>query len=56
IGLIKANTTYEQSKGTRLATYAARCIENAILTLRLRRGWEMENMLLFARNGDLFAT
>jgi len=30
IGLIKAITTYKPEKGTRLATYAARCIENAI--------------------------
>lgn len=32
IGLIKAITTYDSSKGTRLATYAARCIENAMLS------------------------
>ena len=31
IGLIKAVNTYVPGKGTRLATYAARCIENAIL-------------------------
>lgn len=31
IGLIKAIATFDQSKGTRLATYAARCIENEIL-------------------------
>ncbi len=31
IGLIKAINTYNQGKGTRLATYAARCIENEIL-------------------------
>lgn len=31
IGLIKAITTYDIAKGTRLATYAARCIENEIL-------------------------
>lgn len=30
IGLIKAITTFDQEKGTRLATYAARCIENEI--------------------------
>ncbi|MBU5677983.1 sigma-70 family RNA polymerase sigma factor [Alkaliphilus sp. MSJ-5] len=30
IGLIKGITTFDRSKGTRLATYAARCIENAI--------------------------
>ena len=32
IGLIKAVSTYKTDKGVRLATYAARCIENAILT------------------------
>ena len=31
IGLIKAVASFNQSKGTRLATYAARCIENEIL-------------------------
>ena len=32
IGLIKGITTFDQSKGARLATYAARCVENAILS------------------------
>ena len=32
IGLIKAINTFDPDKGTRLATYAARCIENAILS------------------------
>ena len=32
IGLIKAINSYKGSKGVRLATYAARCIENAIVT------------------------
>ena len=31
IGLIKAVTTFDGSKGARLATYAARCVENEIL-------------------------
>jgi len=31
MGLIKAINTYNPDKGTRLATYAARCIENEIL-------------------------
>jgi len=31
IGLIKGVTTFDVSKGARLATYAARCIENEIL-------------------------
>ncbi|KPU44943.1 RNA polymerase sigma-28 factor precursor [Oxobacter pfennigii] len=33
IGLIKAITTFDNDKGTRLATYAARCIENEILMI-----------------------
>ena len=32
IGLIKGVTTLDESKGARLATYAARCVENAILS------------------------
>ena len=32
IGLIKAVDTFDGSKGPRLATYAARCIENATLS------------------------
>ena len=32
IGLIKGITTFDASKGARLATYAARCVENAIFT------------------------
>jgi len=31
IGLIKGISTFDESKGARLATYAARCIENEIL-------------------------
>lgn len=31
VGLIKAINTFEGDKGTRLATYASRCIENEIL-------------------------
>ena len=34
IGLIKGIMSYDNKKGTRLATYAARCIENSILTQR----------------------
>lgn len=34
IGLIKGIATFNASKGARLATYAARCIENAILSPR----------------------
>ena len=32
IGLIKAVSTFHPEKGSRLATYAARCIENATLS------------------------
>ena len=32
IGLIKGISTFNPSKGARLATYAARCVENAILS------------------------
>ena len=31
IGLIKAVSSFDTSKGARLATYAARCVENEIL-------------------------
>ncbi len=33
IGLIKAVNTYQEGRGTQLATYTARCIENEILML-----------------------
>lgn len=43
IGLIKGINTYDPSKGTRLATYAARCIENEILmTIRSSKKQKME--------------
>ena len=32
IGLIKGISTFDPDKGARLATYAARCVENATLT------------------------
>ena len=32
IGLIKGISTFDPSKSSRLATYAARCVENAILS------------------------
>ncbi|MDI9260199.1 sigma-70 family RNA polymerase sigma factor [Alicyclobacillus sendaiensis] len=38
VGLIKAVDTYQPSKGTKFATYAARCIQNEILMqLRAQR-------------------
>lgn len=33
IGLIKAVSSYDSDKGSRLATYAARCIDNELLML-----------------------
>ena len=32
IGLIKGVSTFDETKGARLATYAARCVENATLS------------------------
>ncbi|GAF24716.1 DNA-directed RNA polymerase specialized sigma subunit [Moorella thermoacetica Y72] len=37
VGLIKAINTYNKAKGTKLATYAARCIENDILITKTGR-------------------
>ncbi len=43
IGLIKAIVTFNGEKGTRLATYAARCIENEILmTIRASKKTKSE--------------
>ena len=43
IGLIKAIITFDDTKGTRLATYAARCIENEILmTIRASKKTKTE--------------
>lgn len=47
IGLIKAVNTFKADKGIRLATYASRCIENAILSQRnnWRLRWKIMNLL-----------
>lgn len=37
IGLIKAVSTYDMNKGSRLATYAARCIDNELLMMLRNR-------------------
>lgn len=44
IGLIKAINTYQEGKGTQLATYTARCIENEILML-IRAGKKYKNTM-----------
>ncbi len=42
IGLIKGISSFDASKGTRLATYAARCIENEIL-MNIRSSKKQKN-------------
>ena len=51
IGLIKGVTTFDASKGARLATYTARCIENAILSQRNKRRLRWRNGCLLRQNG-----
>ena len=51
IGLIKGINTYKQEKGVRLATYASRCIENAILSQRNKRWLRWRNGCLLRQNG-----
>lgn len=46
IGLVKAISTFSPDKGTQLATYAARCIENEILmTLRANKKFKNNKSL-----------
>jgi RNA polymerase sporulation-specific sigma factor len=45
IGLIKAISTFRPEKGTRLATYAAKCIDNEIL-MSLRSSKKRQNEVL----------
>ena len=51
IGLIKGISSFDASKGARLATYAARCIENAILSQRNKRRLRRRNGCLLRQNG-----
>ena len=51
IGLIKAVCSFNHAKGARLATYAARCIENAILSQRNNRRLRWKTMNLLGQNG-----
>lgn len=51
IGLIKAVSSFDYSKGNRFATYASRCIENAILTLRLFQNILIHKIKLFLPHG-----
>lgn len=47
IGLIKAINTYSLGKGTHLATYAARCIENEILMIMRLNKKHSKNISLY---------
>ena len=51
IGLIKGINTYRPDKGVRLATYASRCIENAILSQQNNRRLRWRNGCLLRQNG-----
>lgn len=50
IGLIKAIESYSEGKGTKLATYAARCIENEILMSTVSQLNMDFDFVLFLRN------
>lgn len=47
IGLIKAINTYDISKGHRLVTYAARCIENELLMMLRQEKKTSKNTSLY---------
>ena len=51
IGLIKGISTFDAAKGARLATYAARCVENSILSQRNNRRLRWRNGCLLRQNG-----
>ena len=51
IGLIKGIASYKPEKNVRLATYAARCIENTILSQRNNRRLRWRNGCLLRQNG-----
>ena len=51
IGLIKAVNTFRADRGIKLATYASRCIENAILSQRNNRQLRWRNGCLLRQNG-----
>lgn len=51
IGLIKGIATFDASKGARLATYAARCVENATLSYWKHMASNWRSAHLSAING-----
>lgn len=56
VGLIKAVGSYRQGGGTSLGTYAARCIENAILSQRNKLDLEAKTSHHVAKNGAYSVT
>ena len=56
IGLIKGISTFDAGKGARLATYAARCVENAILSQRNKLNLEAKTSHCVAKNGTCSVT
>ncbi len=56
IGLIKGINTYRPEKGVRLATYASRCCENAILSHRNKLDLEAKTSHHVAKNGAYSVT
>lgn len=54
IGLIKAANSFNSSKGTKFATYASRCIENAILSQRNLLPIKGKNLFLSKKNGGFY--
>lgn len=55
IGLIKGISTFKADKNVRLATYASRCIENAILSLRPTIPRRSANVQTLTKNGVCLA-
>ena len=51
IGLIKAITTFDPGKNSRLATYAARCIENELLMMLRTRKKRMREVSMYEKIG-----
>ena len=51
VGLIKAVSTFNSEKSKTLAAYAARCIENAILSQQNNRRLRWRNGCLLRQNG-----
>ena len=56
IGLIKAASSFNSGKGTKFATYASRCIENAILSHRNKLDLEAKTSHHVAKNGAYSVT